>query len=229
MPPLGPETLTRVLERADFKTLAASPDKGCRDLYARFVGKWLVFWVKSLSPFRSPSAAAAFDRDPDAGAVALISAIRDYYSKAGLADSIVPVTVEFLWDGEAFQAAADQRTLGRIDDADATAARLMALARRLVQVYPDDAHSYRLLSDAHNQIKKNAIHTHDDELTRESFVKAIEAIRQALALDPERLEGQRHLDKLIEQFARFKPNATEPHRKDPRAEPPTLLEQGISP
>ena len=36
MPPLGPETLRRILERADFKTLAASPDKRCRDFYARF-------------------------------------------------------------------------------------------------------------------------------------------------------------------------------------------------
>ena len=118
---------------------------------------------------------------------------------------MVPAMVESLWDDEAFLAAAKQRKLGRIDEAHATATRLMALARRLVQEYPDNARSYRLLSEAHNQIKKNAIHTHDDKLTQDSFVKAIEAARRALALDPDRLESRRHLENLIQQFARFNP------------------------
>ena len=79
----------------------------------------------------------------------------------------------------------EMRRLGRLDDARATVARLMAIARRLVREYPDSAYSYRALSDAHNQVKKNAFETGDDQLVEESLVHAIEAAQQALALGPD--------------------------------------------
>ena len=90
---------------------------------------------------------------------------------------MVPATISVVLD-DAVEAAAEQRRLGRLDDARATAARLMALARRLVREYPDSAHSYRVLSDAHNQIKKNAFKTDDDKLIEEALVQAIEAAQQ---------------------------------------------------
>jgi eukaryotic-like serine/threonine-protein kinase len=204
VPPMGLETLARILQRHDLKILASSAAKGPRDVYAHFVAEEFLMLVGPLSPFRSPSAAAAYDRDPEAGAVALISEIRDKCSKLGLAPSMVPSTIESFWDGEAFEAAAEQRRVGRLDAARATASRLMALARRLVAEYPNSAHSYRLLSHAHNQIKKNAIQSAEYALIQESFVKAIEAARKSLDLDPDRSDARRHLERLTEQFARFK-------------------------
>ena len=88
--------------------------------------------------FRSSSSAATYDRDPEAWAVALIAAIRDRCSKLGLADSMVLAAISIVWN-DAHEAAAEQRNAGRLDEARATAARLMALARRLVQEYPDSA------------------------------------------------------------------------------------------
>jgi hypothetical protein len=168
-----------------------------------FVADWLVLSVGPLSPFRSSSSAATYDRDPEAGAVALIAAIRDRCSKLGLADSMVPTAISVVWT-DAAEAAVKQRKLGRLDDARATAARLVALARRLVREYPDSALSYRVLSEAYNQIKKNALQTGDDHLVEKALVQPVKAAQRALALDPDRLETRNHLDKLTEQLASIK-------------------------
>ena len=64
--------------------------------------------------------------------------------------------------------------------------------------------SYRVLSEAHNQIKKNAFQTGDDKLIEEALVQAVEAAQRALALDPDRLETRNHLEKLTEQLASIK-------------------------
>jgi hypothetical protein len=168
-----------------------------------FVANWLALSVGPLSPFRSLSSAATYDRDPEAGAVAFIAAIRDRCSRLGLADSMVPAAISVLRN-DAAEVAVEQRKLGRLDDARATAARLMALARQLVRQYPDSALSYRVLSEAHNQIKKNAFQTGDDHLIEEALVQAVAAAQRALALDPDRLETRNHLEKLTEQLASIK-------------------------
>jgi hypothetical protein len=108
-----------------------------------------------LSPFRSSSSAATYNQDPEAGAVKLISAIRDRCKSLGLADSMVAGAIMDIVIGDAASTAGSQRRLGRLDDARATATRLMVLAGRLVREYPDNAFSYRVLSEAHNQIKKS--------------------------------------------------------------------------
>ena len=207
--PLELETLGRLFQRDDLKKMSSHEDKEIRYSHERFVRKWLALSVGPLSPFRSSSSAAKFDRDPEAGAIALISAIRERCSKLGLADSMVPAAISVILD-DAVGEAAEQRKLGRLDDARATAARLMTIARRLVREYPDSAHSYRVLSEAYNQIKKNAIQTDDDKLVEEALVQAIEAAQRALALDPDRIETRRHLEKLTEQLAsiRAERNAT---------------------
>ena len=116
---------------------------------------------------------------------------------------MVPAAV-FVLAIEATGTAGEQRRLGRLDDACATAARLMALARRLVREYPESAASYHVLSLAHDQIKKNAFQTGDDKLVEEALVQAVDAAQRALALDPDNIETRRHLDKLTEQLARIK-------------------------
>jgi len=194
------ETLGRLFQRVDLKKMAAHEDKAIRYAYEHFVADWLALSVAPLSPFRSSSSAATYDRDPEAGAIALIAALRDRCSKLGLADSMVPAAFNVIRN-DAADLASEQRRLGRLDDASATAARLLAIARRLVREYPDSAHSYRVLSEAHNQIKKNAFRTGDDNLIEEALVQAIEPAQRALALDPDRIETRRHLDKLTGQLA----------------------------
>ena len=49
---------------------------------------------------------------------------------------MVPAAISVI-KNDAAELAVKQRKLGRLDDARATAARLMALARRLVREYPD--------------------------------------------------------------------------------------------
>ena len=143
------------------------------------------------------------DRDPEAGAMAFISAIRDRCLNLGVADSMVPAGDQRR-HGRRGWSSRVQRRLGRLDDARATAARLMALARRLVREYPDSPHSYSVLSSAHNQIKKNAFETHDDKLINEALVQAVEAAQHALDLDPDPIETRRQLEKLTVQLASIK-------------------------
>jgi eukaryotic-like serine/threonine-protein kinase len=204
---LGLEALGRLLQRDDLKRMASGDDKRIRDGYERMVGDWLALSVGSLSPFRPSPAAANFGRDPEAGAITLISAIRERCSKLGLADSMVSRTVRVIFI-DAVAEAADQRKLGRLDDARATAARLMTIAIRLVQEYPDSANSYRVLSEAHNQIRKNAIRSQDKRLEEESLVAAIEAARSSLALDPDNIETRHHFDTLTERLIRMKADHT---------------------
>ena len=122
---------------------------------------------------------------------------------------MVPAAIIVI-EQDATESGMQQRKLGRLDDARTTAARLMTIARRLVREYPDSANSYRVLSEAHNQIKKNAYQTHDNHLIEETLVQAVEAARRTLALDPDRLETRNYLERITEQLAsiRAERNAT---------------------
>jgi tetratricopeptide (TPR) repeat protein len=200
---LGLETLRRLFERDDLKKMSSHEDKGIRYAYEHHVAQWLALSVKPLAPFHSSSSAAKYDRDPEAGAIALISATRDLCLKLGLADSMVPATIDVIRD-DAFVAAAKQRRLGRLDDARATAARLMVIARQVVREYPDSAHSYRVLSVAYHQVKKNAFESDEDNLIMEALVQAVEAAQRSLALDPDRIDTRHQLEKLTDQLASIK-------------------------
>ena len=147
--------------------------------------------------------AAEFDRDPDAGAIAFLAAIRGQCSKLGVPDSVVPTTIRFVAD-DAVARAGKQRSLGRIDDARATAPRLMAIAQRGVRDYPGSASSHAALSQAYNQIKKNAYRDEDFQLVEKAIAESIEAARRAIALDPDDLEMRRHLEYLTRQLASAK-------------------------
>ncbi len=201
--PPGLETLARLFQLVDIKKMASHEDRVIRLLYVSFVGEWLALSVGSLSPFRSSSSAANYDRDPEAGALALITAIREKCSKLGLADFLVPETMGVVV-GDAVREAAEHRKHGRLDDARATVARLMTIARRLVREYPDSADTYRVLSEAHNQVKKNAFKTNDDHLIEEALVQAVEAAERAASLDPGWIEARGQLARLTEQLASIK-------------------------
>jgi tRNA A-37 threonylcarbamoyl transferase component Bud32 len=199
----GLETLGRLFQRHDLKKMASHEGNESRSEHERFVAGWLAISVEPLSPFRSSSTAAAYDQNPEFGAFALISAIRDRCSRLCLADSMVPATICVVVE-DADEAASEQRNHGRLDDARATAERLVVLARRLVREYPNSAHSYRVLSTAHDHIKKNAFKANDHNLVEEALGHAVQAAQKSLALDPDLLETRRHLDKLTDQLANVK-------------------------
>ncbi len=201
--PPGLETLGRLFQLDDLKKMSSHEDRGIRDAYESFVAEWLARSVGPLSPFRPSSSAPTYDRDPEAAAIALISAIRHRCSKLGLADSMVSAAIGVV-RVDALDESASQRRQGRLDDARATASRLMVLARRLVREYPESAHSYSVLSDAHDQIKKNAMRSHDDQLVEEALAQAVEHAQRAVALDSDNIETRRDLDKLTEQLASIK-------------------------
>jgi hypothetical protein len=60
------------------------------------------------------------------------------------------------------------------------------------------------LSEAHNQIKKNAMRTDDVKLAQQSLVRAVEAAQRALAVAPDRLDMALHLEQLTNQLASIK-------------------------
>jgi tetratricopeptide (TPR) repeat protein/tRNA A-37 threonylcarbamoyl transferase component Bud32 len=199
----GLETLGRLFRRDDLKAMSSHEDTGIRRSHEWFVSQWLALSVEQFSPFRSSSVAAKYNRDPEAVAVALISAIREQCSKLGLADSMIPAAV-FVLANDSTSVAGEQRKLGRLDDACATAARLMTIARQVVREYPNSAHSYLVLSEAYDQIKKNAFESNDDNLMMEALVQAVEAAQRSLALDPDRIDTRHHLEKLTAQLASIK-------------------------
>jgi eukaryotic-like serine/threonine-protein kinase len=201
--PPGLETLSRLFQRYDLQKKSSQENEDIRHIQDSFVSNWLGISVGPLSPFHSSSAAVTYDRDPEAGAIRLISAIRDRCSKLGLAESMFETTISMIYV-DAVGKGAEQRQLGRLDDARATAARFMILARRLVREYPESALCYRVLCEAHNQVKKNAYQTGDIRLIEEALVQAVEAARRSLALDPDRVERRRQLDKLTDQLASIK-------------------------
>ena len=198
--PLGLETLRRLFERDDLWRIPSHEDRELRDAHEGFVAEWLAFSVESFSPFRSSPPAAAHDRGPEAEAATLIAAIRDRCSKLGLADSMVPAAMRVFVD-DAANAASLQRRAGRLDEAHATIACLMALARQLVRDHPNDGYSYDVLGHAHQQVTKNAFRTNDDELIEESLVRAVEAEQRAVALCPYKTEFQRRLAELTKRLA----------------------------
>ena len=204
-PVIGLETLRRLFGSDVLKKMASHESKSVRDNYERFVTRWLAISVESLAPFSSPSSLALDHPDQEPDATSVISVLQDRCSKLGLPRAMVPATVMILTESAWFKAM-EQRKAGRLNDARATAALLMAFAQRLVREYPDDARSYELLSDAHDQVKKNAVRTKDDKLIVESLIQSIEASQRSLALDPDQLLVQRRFQKLTAQLARFKAN-----------------------
>jgi hypothetical protein len=141
-----------------------------------------------------------FNRDPEAASSTLLAAIRQRCSKLGHEDSLVPATIWALFDSGHWEAM-EARTGGRLDEARATAGRMMTIARRVVQEYPESADSYRVLSVAYNEIKKNALQTGDDRLVEEALVRAIEAAQRALGLDPDLILPPGYLERLTAQRA----------------------------
>jgi hypothetical protein len=131
------EALGRLLRRDSFRAMSAHEDSRIRRQYEVVASEWLGLSVLPSSPFRSREAARELDRDPGAGAVALLEAIRGNCSKLGLSESLVPVAADRIVT-EAHALAAEQRKAGRLDEARATVARIMTIAGRLVRDYPDN-------------------------------------------------------------------------------------------
>jgi tRNA A-37 threonylcarbamoyl transferase component Bud32/tetratricopeptide (TPR) repeat protein len=210
------ETIGELIRRYSANLPSSQNKPVTGDLRERLLSEWLALSVAPLAPFRSASSAAKFDRDPETESIALIAAAQERCRRLGLENSLVPATIHMVIDG-GYAEAAEKRKYRRLDEARAIAGRMMPIARRLVQAYPDNAHSYRVLSEAYNQIKKNAIQMDDERLEEEAIVSAIAADQRALALEPYWIETRRHLEVLSEQLAdlRAKKKAAGPSTPNP--------------
>ncbi len=202
-PVVGLETLRRLFGCDVLKKMAAHGSKSVRDNYERIVAKWLAISLESLTSFTSSSSLTIDQRDQEADATSVISVLQDRCSKLDLPGSMVPATMIILSKGGTWEAS-KQREAGRLDVARAMTARLMACAQRLVREYPENARSYELLSDAYDQVKKNAFRMQDDNLILESLVQSLEASQRSLALDPDQVAHQRTLQYRAAQLASIK-------------------------
>ncbi len=100
--------------------------------------------------------------------------------------------------------AAEQRKLGKIDDAQVTVERMLALGKLLVERFPDIPSSHLALSEAYINLNKNAWRTDDLPGIMKNLRLALESAHRALALDPNNSDArylvsahQRRLDKLL--------------------------------
>ena len=194
------ETLGLLFQREDFKRMSHSEDNSVRLAHDEFAAEWLALTVETSSPFRSSSVGAKYDGQPEAWALAFVSSLKQQCSKLGLSESVAWSAVAIL-SGDGAVAASEERKRGRIEDARATTARLLAVARQLVRECPHRPNSFRILSEAYNQMKKNAYHVRDYQLVEEALLQAIPAAQQALLLDLDSIATRRHLDTLTGQLA----------------------------
>ena len=100
--------------------------------------------------------------------------------------------------------AAEQRGLGKMDDARVTVDRMLALGKLLVERFPNLPASHLALSEAYINLNKNAWRTDDRAGIMKYLGLSLDSARHALALDPTDSDArylvdahQRRLDKLL--------------------------------
>ena len=110
--------------------------------------------------------------------------------------------VEYLFQDSLLQEGRARRT-GKLDDARRTADRMIAFARQLVSMHPDQPIAHLATSLAFEQFAKNAWQTNDRFAVEKNWELALEAARQELHLNPGDLRArdreavlQRRLDAL---------------------------------
>ena len=99
--------------------------------------------------------------------------------------------------------AAGQRRMGQLKDADLTARRLMAFARRLVQDYPSQPESHMVLSEAYFQVSKNAWKREDYPAIEQELRQALDSARHAVRLNPQREDARHFVDRLLPRLVQF--------------------------
>ena len=97
-----------------------------------------------------------------------------------------------------------QRTLRKWDDAHRLVDQILALAKRLTQLHPDQAASFMFLSDGYVQRAKNAWHVPGESVI-EWERKALDAAKHAATLDPTNEEAH---EVVLERIARVNKRAS---------------------
>ena len=182
-------------------------DLDLRKELERLITAWL-----TVNPFctdRTPSKLTKYEEDPDAWAETLVWSICSRCSAQGLDAATVPVhgskLVEF-----AIITAAGQRRMGQLKDADLTARRLMAFARRLVQDYPSQPESHMVLSEAYFQMSKNAWKRKDYPAIEQELRQALDSARHAVSLNPQRKDARHLVDRLLPRLVLFDSGRSKP-------------------
>ena len=181
----GLEMVGRLLQRDALKKMSAPENSGEVLLWpAGMARDWFAIVAGPLSPFRSSSSAATYDRDHKAGAMALISTIRELCLRFGVADSLVPSSIKVLGDDADWELE-EHRRLGRVGEGRSTAARLTSLARQVVREYPGSADSCRILIAAYSRNMGTGMRLRENHVF-EDAVEADRVVERVLAL---RVEG----------------------------------------
>jgi len=183
------------------------PDFNLRKELEKRITTW-----STVNPFGTDRARSGLTRredDPEAWAEALFGLITLRCSAAGLDAAAVPTRVYKLIDF-ASTTAAEQRRIRRLTDAEVTAARLMALARRLVRSYPSHPESHVVLSEAYFQVSKNAWKREDFPAIEQALRQALESARRAVSLAPQREDTRHFVDRLLPRLAMFDVGRAQP-------------------
>jgi eukaryotic-like serine/threonine-protein kinase len=178
-----------------------------RNEVERRITGWLT--VNPFSESTMASSLTGSTHDPEAWAEALVGLIRTRCSAQGLDAAAVP-TLGFKLMDFAGSTSAEQRHIGRLADAERTAARLMGFARWLVQNYPVQPESHMVLSEAHFQVSKNAWAREDHAAVEQALRQALESARHAVSLSPQREDARRLVDRILPRLVVFDAGRAKP-------------------
>ncbi len=197
----GPEAVASRLYRKAIATRTQHDDgRPRRNSFDQFASDWLALSVRHLTPFRPSYTAAGDPKSPQERALAIVADLKARCARVELPESMVPWAIRSMLR-VAKNAGGEQRRMKRLDDARASASCLMALAQEAIREFPDNACGSFVLSDAHDQVRKNAIRSNDASLEEQSLQAAIEAAQKAVTLAPDQPEIQHHLALLNERLA----------------------------
>ncbi len=163
-------------------------------------GLFFLAWIHDHDPpsrrlIAGPDAGEA----PEVWAGRVLSTLRERGSSLGLSQPDASTICLSLSD-RLQREASQQRQLGRFEQAEQTAARLMALARVLVRELPERADSHIILCQAHTQIASNAWKRDDRRQFVRSLEMALGAALDATRLDPMNEHAQLHADRVAKKL-----------------------------
>jgi hypothetical protein len=125
----------------------------------------------------------------------LVKSLEQQAEAIGLRDPDIPAIARVVSD-RVHSTCSAKRKLDQNDEAVAIVRRFVAFAEEIVAQFPDRADAYVVLSDANNQVAKNAWRGSDDPEAIRNVYKAFAAARHAAQLDPQSRAAQIRVAKL---------------------------------
>ena len=165
-----PEAAREAMEEAAQGIGEALPGETSRGL----VSRWFFYRFRGLLELGGPDA-------PRVGSVEeAIAAIEADAARLGLDDAETIYCADLAFS----RIATGQRAMGQLEAAERTAARMLDVARGLVERWPERAACASFLANAYQQTAKNAWQYQDVPAVDRWLRRSIEACRRAVALAP---------------------------------------------